>query len=155
MWQNFFLLYNAYIRIILSFGKQEVDKPQIRNWFTQYISPYWCSVPNIKKLACMVPEKKNAINCSILRIYQNYSKFRQTGSWQATYSKLSYTIQFSILMLCAKYQEAGMHGSWENMWHTFCVTPTTHSDPYMHVALNAGDTINGLGIILAEKRTRM
>jgi hypothetical protein len=27
--------------------------------------------------------------------------------------KLSYTIQFSILMLCAKYQEAGLCGSWE------------------------------------------
>ena len=30
---------------------------QIRNCLTQYSSPYWCSVPNIKKLACVVPEK--------------------------------------------------------------------------------------------------
>mgnify|MGYP003692105769 CR=1 FL=1 len=37
--------------------KQEVDKPQIQNCVTRYSSPYWCSVPNIRKLACVVPEK--------------------------------------------------------------------------------------------------
>jgi hypothetical protein len=42
---------------------------------------------------------------------QKYSKFRQTGSGDAADLKLSYTIQFSILMLCAKYQEAGLCGS--------------------------------------------
>ena len=30
---------------------------QIRNCLTPYSSPYWCSVPNIKKLGCVVPEK--------------------------------------------------------------------------------------------------
>ena len=40
-------------------------------------------------------------------------KSRQTGSGHAADSKLRYTIQFSILMLCAKYQEAGLCGSRE------------------------------------------
>jgi hypothetical protein len=33
------------------------------------------------------------------------------GSGDAADLKLPYTIQFSILMLCAKYQEAGLCGS--------------------------------------------
>ena len=37
--------------------KQEVDMPQIQNCITRYSSPYWCSVPNIRKLACVVPEE--------------------------------------------------------------------------------------------------
>jgi len=45
--------------------------------------------------------------------YQKYCKFRQTGSGNAADSKLSYTIQFSVLMLCAIYQEVGLCGSWE------------------------------------------
>ena len=40
-----------------------------------------------------------------------YSKSRQTGNGHAGDSKLCYTIQFSILMLCAKYQEDGHSGS--------------------------------------------
>ena len=62
--------------------------------------------------------EKGDRNFSILRIYTNYSKFRQTGSWQA--AELSYMIEFSILMLCAKYQEAGLHGSWEKCDKLFC-----------------------------------
>jgi hypothetical protein len=51
--------------------------------------------------------------------------------------KLSYSIQVPILMLCAKYQEAGLCGSWEICdWNNF-VTPTT-SVQY------AGDTITVL-----------
>ena len=73
--------------------------------------------------------------------YQKYSKFRQTGSGHAADSKLSYTIQFSILMLCAKYQEAGLCGSWEKCDRNYFVTPTTmDSDPYMLPLRNAGDT---------------
>ena len=53
---------------------------------------------------------KTRVTCELIR-YQKYSKFHQTGSGHAADSKLSYTIQFSILMLCAKYQEAGMCGS--------------------------------------------
>jgi len=75
-------------------------------------------VPNIKKLTCVVPEK-NVTEIILWQFfqYQKYSKFRQTGSGHAADSKLSYTIQFSILMLCAKYKEAGLCGSWEKCNH--------------------------------------
>ena len=53
---------------------------------------------------------KTLVACEFFR-YKKYSKFRQTGSEHAADSKLSYTIQFSILKLCAIYQEAGLCGS--------------------------------------------
>ena len=51
-----------------------------------------------------------------------YSKSRQTGSGHAADSKLRYTIQFSILMLCAKYQEAGLCGSQEKCDRNYLVS---------------------------------
>ena len=48
----------SFLLNIQSRVKQEVDKPQIQNCVTRYSSPYWCSVPNIRKLAFVVPEKK-------------------------------------------------------------------------------------------------
>ena len=47
----------SFLLNIQSSVKQEVDMLQIQNWVTQYSSPYLCSVPNIRKLACVVPEK--------------------------------------------------------------------------------------------------
>ena len=61
----------------------------------------------------MVSEKNVTEILYIFCLYQKYSKFRQTGSGHAADSKLSYTIQFFILMLCAKYQETGLCGSSE------------------------------------------
>ena len=85
---------------------------------------------------------KTRVACELFR-YQNYYKFRQTGSGHAADWKLSYTIQCSILMLCAKYQEDGLCGSWEKCDRNYFVTPTTtDSDPYMSPLRNAGDTIN-------------
>ena len=49
-----------------------------------------------------------------------YSKSRQTGSGNAADSKLHYTIQFSILMLCAKYQKAGSVFPEKKVTETFC-----------------------------------
>ena len=79
------------------------------------------------------------------------SKFRQTGSRHAADSKLHHTIQFSILMVCAKYRKAGLYGSWEKCDRNFFVTTTptpddddarrrktTDSDPYMSPLLDAG-----------------
>ena len=44
-----------------------------------------------------------------------YTKSRQTGTGHVADSKMRYTIhvQFFILMICAKYQEAGLCGSRE------------------------------------------
>lgn len=61
--------------------------------------------------------------------YQQYSKFCQARSGHAADSKLGYRIQFSILMLCAKYQEAGLCGSWEKCDRYYFVTQTPDSDP--------------------------
>ena len=47
----------AHVHNIQSPVKQEVDMPHIQNWVTRYSSPYWCSVPNIRKLASVVSEK--------------------------------------------------------------------------------------------------
>ena len=47
----------SFLLNIQSRVKQEGDMPQIQNCITRYSSPYWCSVPNIRKLACVVPEK--------------------------------------------------------------------------------------------------
>ena len=51
------------------------------------------------------------IKLSIGSSSEDMCRLRQTGSGRAADSKLRYTIQFSILMLCAKYQEAGFCGS--------------------------------------------
>ena len=47
----------SYLRLRQSRVKQEVDMPQIQTCVTRYSSPYWCSVPNIGKLAYVIPEK--------------------------------------------------------------------------------------------------
>ena len=47
----------SFLLNIQSCVKQEVDMPQIQKCVTRYSSPYCCSVPNIRKLACVVPEK--------------------------------------------------------------------------------------------------
>ena len=54
--------------------------------------------------------------------YFKYLKSRQTGSGHAADSKLRYTIQFSTLMLCAKYQEAGLCGSREKCDRNYLVS---------------------------------
>ena len=51
-----------------------------------------------------------------------YLKSRQTGSGHAADSKLCYTIQFSILVLCAKYQEDGLSGSPEKCDRNYLVS---------------------------------
>ena len=50
------------------------------------------------------------LSCEQICLCPQYSKSRQTGSGHAADSKMHYTIQLSILMLCAKYQEAGLCG---------------------------------------------
>ena len=51
------------------------------------------------------------LSCEQICLCPQYSKSRKTGSGHTADSKLRYTIQFSILMLCTKYQEAGLSGS--------------------------------------------
>ena len=50
------------------------------------------------------------------------NKSRQTGFGHAADSKPRYTIRFSILMLCAKYQEAALCGSREKCDKNYLVS---------------------------------
>ena len=55
--RNYLVSKFVYVHNIQSRVKQEVNMPQIQKCVTRYSSPYWCSVPNIRKLASVVPEK--------------------------------------------------------------------------------------------------
>ena len=83
------------------------------------------------------------LSCEQICLCPQYSKSRKTGSGHTADSKMRYTIQFSILMLCAKYHEAGLCGSREKC-DKFFVTTTTQddrSDPCISPPLKrAGDT---------------
>ena len=68
-----------------------------------------------------------------------YSKSRQTGSEHAADSKMRYTIQFFILMLCAKYQEAGLFGSREKCDRNYLVSKFAH----VHNIQSRGQTGSG------------
>ena len=143
---NYLVSKFAYVHNIQSRVKQEQDKPQIQNCVTRYSSRYWCSVPYIRKLACVVPEKNvTEIFCEQICRCPQYSKSRQSGSGHAADSKLCYTIQFSILMLFAKYKEAGLSGSREKCDRYFLWRwrrrKRTDIDQYMSPRLKrAGDT---------------
>ena len=54
---NYLVSKFAYVHNIQSPVKQEVDMPQIQKCVTRYSCPYRCSMPNIRKLASVVPEK--------------------------------------------------------------------------------------------------
>ena len=73
---------------------------------------------NCNNLVVSLPGK-TCIACLLLSF--KYSKSRQTGSGHAADSKLRYTIQFSILMLCAKYMKAGLCGSREKCDRNYLV----------------------------------
>ena len=151
--RNYLLSNFASVPNIHSRVKQEGDRPLIQNCVTRYSSPYWCSVPNIRKLACVVLEKNVTEIILWICLCPQYSKSCQTGSGHAADSKMRYTIQFSILMLCAKYQEASLCGSREKCDRNFLwrrrrrrrrrkTTQDDRSDPYMSPTLKrAGDTI--------------
>ena len=53
------------------------------------------------------------LSCEQICLCPQYSKWRKTGSGHAEDSKMRYMIQFSILMLCVKYQETVLCGSRE------------------------------------------
>ena len=54
--RNYLVSKFAYVHNIQRHVKQEIDKPQIQKCVTRYSCPYWCSVPNIRKLVCAIPE---------------------------------------------------------------------------------------------------
>ena len=68
---------------------------------------YTDTVPNIRKLEFVVPEKK----CDKFYHMKNVQSNLSDRKWTCDRVQLPYIIQFSILTLCTKYQEAGMCGS--------------------------------------------
>ena len=87
------------------------------------------------------------LSCEQICLCPQYSKSHKTGSGHAADSKLPYTIQFSILMLYAKYQVAGLCGSREKCDRNFLWRrrrrKTTDCNPYMSpLLMRAGDTIS-------------
>ena len=137
----------SFLLNIQSCVKQEVDMPQIQNCVTRYSSPYWCSVPNIRKLACVVPEKKvteiilwaNLPMSTILKVVSN-------RKW--TCRRFKTALHDTVLHTDALCPLSGSWPVWfpRKMWQKFFVTPTTtaqddRSDPYMSPLLKrAGDT---------------
>ena len=55
--RNYLVSKLAYVHNIESRVLHEMDMLQIPKCVTRYSSLYWCSVPNIRKLASVVPEK--------------------------------------------------------------------------------------------------
>ena len=85
----------SFLLNIQSRVKQEVDKPQIQNCVTRYSSPYWCSVPNIRKLACVVPEK----NVTEIFCDADADARRQKWSLYVAYAKAGRRHNNSYLMV--------------------------------------------------------
>ena len=138
----------SYLRLRQSRVKQVVDMLQIQKCVTRNSSPYWCSVPNIRKLASVVPEKN--VTEIFLWAYLPMSTIFKVASnrkWTCGRFKTALHDTVSILMLCAKYQEAGLCGSREKcdrnfLWRWRKTMQDDRSDPYMSPPLKrAGDTI--------------
>ena len=88
-------LYHSYFKNILSLDKQELDRQQIWNCLTRYSFQY--SVPNIRKLSCMVPEK----NVTELFLHQQYTCiwkiFQVPANWKWTCGRFEPVLQDTVL----------------------------------------------------------
>ena len=98
--------------------------PQIKKCVTRYSSPYWCSGQISGSWPLWFPRKMwQKLSCEQICLCPQYSKLRKTGSGHAADSKMRYTIEFSILMPCANYQEPGLCGSRELSCEQICLCP--------------------------------
>ena len=115
----------AYVHNIQSRFKQEVDMPQIQNCITQYSSPYWCSVPNNRKLACVVPEK----NVTEIILWANlpFHNIQSCVNRKWTCRRFKTALHDTVLHTDALCQISGSWPVWflRKMWQNFFVTPTT------------------------------
>ena len=114
---------------------------------TRYSSPYWCSVPNIKKLASVFPEK----NVTKIILWANLPMstiFKVASNRKWTCRRFKTALHDTVLHTDALCQISGSWPVWfhRKMWQKFFVMPTTttqddRSDPYMSLLLKrAGDT---------------
>ena len=95
--------------------KQEVNMPQIQKCVTRYSSPYWCSVPNIRKLACVVPEKNVTENLPMSTIF----KVASNRMW--TCRRFKNALHDTVLHADALCQISGSWPVWfpRKMWQIF------------------------------------
>ena len=110
----------SFLLNIQSRVKQEVDMPQIQKCVidTFLYTDALCQISG-SWLVWFQRKMWQKLSCEQICLCPQYWKSRQTGSGHAADSKLRYRIQFSILMLCAKYQKAGLCGSREKCDRNF------------------------------------
>ena len=88
----------SFLLNIQSHVKQEVDMPQIQKCVTWYSSPYWCSVPNITKLAFVVPEKNvTEFFCDADARRQKWSLYVASATVGRRHNKFILTIYRNVL----------------------------------------------------------
>ena len=99
--------------------------PQIQNCVTRYSSPYWCSVPNIRKLACVVP-KKNVTEIILWANLPMSTIFKVAENRKWTCRRFKNVLQYTVLHTDALCQISGSWPVWfqRKMWQKFFVTPT-------------------------------
>ena len=107
----------SFLLNIQSRVKQEVDMQQIQNCVTWYSSPYWCSVPNIRKLASVVPE----INVTEIILWANLPMstiFKVASNRKWTCRRFKTALHDTILNTDALCQISGCWPLWfpRKMW---------------------------------------
>ena len=110
----------SFLLNIQSGVKQKVDMPQIQNCFSRYSSPYWCSVPNIKKLASVVIEK----NVTEIILWANLPMstiFKVTSNRKWTCPRFKNVLHDTVLHTDALCQISGSWPVWfpRKMWQKF------------------------------------
>ena len=115
----------SYIRLRQRRVKQKVDMPQIQKCITRYRSPNWCSVPNIRKLASVVPEK----NVTEIILWANLPmstilKVASHRKW--TCGRFKTALHETVVHIDALCQISESWPLWfpRKMWQKFFVTPT-------------------------------
>ena len=111
----------SFLLNIQSRVKQEVDMRQIQNCVTWYSSPYWCSVPNIRKLASVVPE----INVTEIILWANLPMstiFKVAVKQEVDMPQIqNWVTRYSSPYSCSV-------PNIKKMWQKFFVTQTTTQD---------------------------
>ena len=119
----------SFLLNIQSHVNQEVDMPQNQKCVTQYSSPYWCSVPNITKLASVVPEK----NVTEIILWANLPMstiFKVTSNRKWTCCRFKNVLHDTVLHTDALCQISRRWLVWfqRKMWQKLFVTPMPMQD---------------------------
>ena len=93
------------------------DMRQIQNCVTRYSSPYWCFVPNIRKLASVVPEK----NVTVIILWANLSMsklFKVASNRKWTCRRFKNALHDTVLHTDTQCQLSGSWPLWfpRKMW---------------------------------------